>query len=195
MSLPNLPFNINAEQSVLGAMLIDREAFTRVREILSDSDLFADAHRRIFRAIARLARSGIAIDITTVDDALIAANEADLVGGLAYLAEIANATPSSANVESYAVIVKQRSQARDVIAHATAIVEAAQSPHGDVREALHRLNNPGRIPHPRHTVVKRHQREARRQGAGQGPSLSAGSMPAGSEFSLVFLSSFQQAFR
>jgi replicative DNA helicase len=139
-SVSAAPANIDAEQCVIGAVLVDGKALSRIQDIIVPEDFYLDSHRRIFGAMKRLAQDGIDIDVITVADALTVSNQAELTGGLSYLGQIVNATPSSANIVSYANIVKSRSQARKFIEHAAAVASAAQSLTGDVTEALTRLN-------------------------------------------------------
>lgn len=110
MSLP--PHSIEAEQSVLGGLLLDGTAFDQIAGSVSDTDFYRDEHRRIFRHVARLFMAGKPVDVVTVAEALESAGESDRTGGLAYLGELAANTPGAANIRRYAEIVRERSNLR-----------------------------------------------------------------------------------
>jgi replicative DNA helicase len=110
-----LPHNLEAEKSVLGAVLIQNEAFNYAAEILQARDFFRDAHRRIFEKMERLSERSDAIDLVTLKEELIRAGELEEVGGPAYLASLIDGVPRSTNVEYYARIVKEKSTLRALI--------------------------------------------------------------------------------
>jgi replicative DNA helicase len=110
-----LPHNLDAEKSVLGAVLIHNEAFNYAAEILRSRDFFRDAHRRIFEKMERLSERSDAIDLVTLKEELIRAGELDEVGGPAYLASLVDGVPRSTNVEYYARIVKEKATLRGLI--------------------------------------------------------------------------------
>src|SRR5581483_9903702 len=101
------PHSIEAEQSVLGGLLIDNGAFDKIADIVSDADFYRDDHRRIFRHITRLIEKGKPADVITVDEAIKSSEDKDKdkVGGLAYLAALTGSTPSAHNIRRYAEIV------------------------------------------------------------------------------------------
>src|ERR1700712_1096134 len=101
------PHSIEAEQSLIGGLLLDKSCWDRVADLASEGDFYRDEHRRIFRQIAILIEQGKPADIVTVFEALDKNNESQHVGGLAYLSEIANNTPSAANARRYAEIVRE----------------------------------------------------------------------------------------
>lgn len=92
------PQNIEAEQSVLGAMLIEKEAIPKVMEILRDTDFYREAHRVIFNAMLELYNKNEAVDMITVTEILKRDNKLEDVGGIAYVTSLANAVPTAANV-------------------------------------------------------------------------------------------------
>ena len=92
------PHSIEAEQSVLGSMLIDPESWDKVAELVTDNDFYNRSHQIIFRAITRLLNSSQPIDLITVSEELEKHDELEDAGGFAYLGELAKNTPSSANV-------------------------------------------------------------------------------------------------
>ncbi|HEY8450532.1 MAG TPA: replicative DNA helicase [Bacillota bacterium] len=119
------PQNIEAEQSVLGAMLLDREAAHKVLERLEPDDFYREAHRTIYRAMAELIDQGEAVDTITLTERLRSRKELDQVGGIAYVTALANAVPTAANVEYYARIVEEKSLLRRLITAATDIAREA----------------------------------------------------------------------
>ena len=127
-----LPHNLEAEKSVLGAILIQNEAFNHAAELIDSRDFFRDAHRRIFDQMVALSERGDAIDFVTLKEELSRAGELDEVGGPAYIASLADGVPRSANVEYYAQIVKEKSTLRSLIHSANKILteayEAEQEP-------------------------------------------------------------------
>ena len=125
------PQSIEAEQSVLGGLLLDNSAWERIAGLVSDADFYRDDHRRIFRHITRMLDRGQPADVVTVAESLEDSNEAELTGGLAYLGEIANNTPSAANIRRYAEIVRERRTRRDVLAIGHRIADLAASAVGD----------------------------------------------------------------
>src|SRR5688572_1119688 len=127
-----LPHNLDAEKSVLGAILIHNEAFNHAAELIDSRDFFRDAHRRIFERMVTLSERGDAIDFVTLKEELSRAGELDEIGGPAYIAALADGVPRSANVEYYARIVKEKSTLRNLIHSANKILseayEAEQEP-------------------------------------------------------------------
>ena len=110
-----LPHNLEAEKSVLGAILIHNEAFNYAAEVITSRDFYRDAHRRIFEKMERLSEHADAIDLVTLKEELTRAGEIDEVGGLAYLTSLVDGVPRSTNVEHYARIVKEKSALRALI--------------------------------------------------------------------------------
>ncbi len=115
------PQNIDAEQSVLGAMLIDREAVFRVMKTLQPEDFYRDGHRIIFEACLLLNESGNPVDLITVSEQLRQQGTLEKAGGVAYLASLAEMVPTSANVEFYARIVEEKALLRTLINLSTRI--------------------------------------------------------------------------
>jgi replicative DNA helicase len=110
-----LPHNLDAERSVLGAILLQNEAFNHAAEVIDARDFFRDAHRRIFDKMIALSERGDAIDLVTLKEALSRAGELDEVGGPAYIAALVDGLPRATNVEYYARIVKEKSTLRNLI--------------------------------------------------------------------------------
>lgn len=131
------PQNLDAEQSVLGSMLLgDREAIARAIEILRPDDFYRDAHRAIFDAMAGLFDRMEAIDLITVSEELKKKGLLEDLGGLAYLASLANMVPTAANVEYYARIVEEKAVLRELIAAATRIVNRGYAGSDEVEVLL-----------------------------------------------------------
>ena len=103
------PQNIEAEQSVLGAMLIDKEAIAKATEILSAEDFYREAHRVIFSAMLEIYNKNEAVDMITVTDILRRDNKLEDVGGIAYITSLANVVLTAANVKYHAEIVAEKS--------------------------------------------------------------------------------------
>lgn len=106
------PQSVESEQAIIGGLLCDWRAWDRVGDVVSESDFYRDDHRRIFGHIRKLAEKGKPIDILTVFDAIERSNEIEQTGGLGYLGEIANSTPSAANIVRYAEIVSEKARMR-----------------------------------------------------------------------------------
>jgi replicative DNA helicase len=127
-----LPHSLDAEKSVLGAILIHNDAFNHAAELIDAHDFFRDAHRRIFDKMVALSERGDAIDFITLKEELSRAGELDEIGGPAYIAALADGVPRSANVEYYAKIVKEKATLRSLIHSANKILtdayEAEQEP-------------------------------------------------------------------
>ncbi|TMH77476.1 MAG: replicative DNA helicase [Betaproteobacteria bacterium] len=108
------PHSIDAEQSVLGGLLIDNGAFDKVGDVVTDGDFYRDDHRRIFRHVSRLIERGKPADVVTVDEAIKVSEDKDKTGGITYLAALAGNTPSAHNVRRYAEIVRECAEIAEV---------------------------------------------------------------------------------
>ncbi|TAN56669.1 MAG: replicative DNA helicase, partial [Magnetospirillum sp.] len=109
------PHSIEAEQSLIGGLLLDNHAWDRIADIVTESDFYRDDHRRIFGHIRKLVEMGRPADVVTVYESIEKSNQVDQTGGMAYLGEIANATPSAANIRRYAEIVHERAVLRKLV--------------------------------------------------------------------------------
>jgi replicative DNA helicase len=127
-----LPHNLEAERSVLGAILVHNDAFNMAAQVIDSNDFYRDAHRRIFECMVTLNERNQAIDFVTLKEELSRGGELDEVGGPAYVASLADGVPRATNVEYYARIVKEKSTLRNLIYAANKIVtnayEAEQEP-------------------------------------------------------------------
>jgi replicative DNA helicase len=120
-----LPHNLEAERSVLGAILLHNDAFNLAAEVIDSGDFFRDAHRRIFDKMVTLVERGDAIDLVTLKEELGRSSELDEVGGPAYIAALVDGVPRSTNVEHYARIVKEKATLRSLIFSANKILATA----------------------------------------------------------------------
>ena len=131
------PHSIEAEQSLIGGLLIDNAAWDRIGDVVRETDFYRDDHRRIFRHIGKLIQMGRPADVVTVYESIEQSNEVDQTGGLGYLGEIANATPSAANIRRYAEIVRERAILRQLVTVGDEIAGNALNPAGrDVKALL-----------------------------------------------------------
>jgi len=119
------PFSVEAEVSVLGGMLMDRDAVSRAIEVINDSMFFRESNRSLFRAMVRIYERGAAIDVITLSEELKKTDELDRSGGMRYLAELLEAVPTAANIEYHAKIVREKALLRRLIDAASSIVRDA----------------------------------------------------------------------
>ena len=138
----DVPHSVEAERSVLGAILIENSAINRAQEILKEEDFYRDQHRKIFKVMNHLSDRTSAIDPVTVKEELSRSGELDSVGGPAYIASLLDGVPRSANIEYYARIVKEKAVLRSLIEAGGRIVstayEASQDPD-DILDQSERL--------------------------------------------------------
>ncbi|EMT45716.1 MULTISPECIES: replicative DNA helicase [Anoxybacillus] len=130
------PQNIEAEQAVLGAILLEPSALTTASEILIPEDFYRAAHQKIFRTMLQLSDRGEPVDLVTVTSELADANALEEVGGVSYLTELANAVPTAANVQYYAKIVEEKSILRRLIRTATSIAQDGYTREDEVEDVL-----------------------------------------------------------
>lgn len=130
------PHSIEAEQSVLGSLMLDNESWEKTADLLVEHDFYRRDHQLIFRAIADLFEQSQPVDVITLAEYHDKRGELDKVGELAYLGMLARNTPSSANIIAYASIVRERSILRQLIAVGTAISNVAFSPEGKSSEEM-----------------------------------------------------------
>ena len=124
------PQSIEAEQSVLGGLMLDNQRWDQVADRVSADDFYRKEHRLIFRAVATLCDANSPADVVTVSEWLEKNGELDGAGGLAYLGTLANNTPSAANIVAYADIVRERAVMRNLIRVANNIGNSAYNPEG-----------------------------------------------------------------
>ncbi|HXC40847.1 MAG TPA: replicative DNA helicase [Burkholderiales bacterium] len=124
------PHSVEAEQSVLGGLLLDNSAFDRIGDVLTESDFYRSDHRRIFRHIVKLLERSRPADVVTVDESIKNSEDRDETGGLAYLGSLAQAIPTAHNIRRYAEIVRERAVMRRLVEVGTEIADTALNPKG-----------------------------------------------------------------
>lgn len=130
------PQNIEAEQAVLGAMLIDKEAIAKATEVLSADDFYREAHRVIFSAMLELYNKNEAVDMVTVTEILKRDNKLEDIGGIAYITSLANVVLTAANVKYHADIVAEKSVLRQLVRVSTEIAAMGYEANDDVGTLL-----------------------------------------------------------
>ncbi|MHB8423843.1 MAG: replicative DNA helicase [Gammaproteobacteria bacterium] len=130
------PHSVEAEQAVLGGLMLDNATWEQVADRLREEDFYRQDHRLIFRAITELTDSSTPFDVVTLAEWLQSRNQQEQAGGLAYLATLARDTPTAANVRAYADIVRERSVLRQLIRVGGELAEAAFRPEGRNTEEL-----------------------------------------------------------
>ena len=136
-SLKLPPHSIEAEQSVIGGLLLENEALDKVADILSAEDFYQFDHKTIFQHIAKLIERNRPADIVTVAESLESTAELTQIGGIAYLGSLAQNTPTAANIRRYAEIVRERAIMRKLVTVGSGIAESAYSPNGrDAQQLL-----------------------------------------------------------
>jgi replicative DNA helicase len=136
-----LPHNLEAERSILGAVLLDNHSLNAAVEKLRSEDFFLPQHRQIFQRMIQLAEHQQAIDVVTLMDDLARRGELDSAGGVAYLSQLADGLPRATNVEHYARIVKEKSVLRNLAFSAAAIQEQALAGGDDADVILDRAES------------------------------------------------------
>ncbi len=130
------PQNLEAEQSVLGSILLDRDAIATAIEHLRPEDFYQDVHQLIFRTVLKLYEENHAVDVVTLAEELRQQGVLDRVGGVTYLSTLARTVPTSANVRHYAEIVEAKAMLRNLIQAGTTIVGRAYDPTEDPEDLL-----------------------------------------------------------
>jgi len=122
------PHSVEAEQSVLGGLLLDNSAWDKIADMISESDFYRADHRLIYRSISRLIEHSRPADVITVAESLESTKELETVGGIAYVGALAQNTPTAANIRRYAEIVRERAVMRKLAEVGTEIADAAYNP-------------------------------------------------------------------
>jgi len=130
------PQNIEAEQSVLGSLLIDKDAIIRVADIIRPDDFYKDAHRTIYEAVLELYEKREPIDVISLTNLFKAHNTLDAIGGRTYLASLTNAVPSSSHIVSYARIVQHKATLRRLLHAASELMQLGYQETEDVEAVL-----------------------------------------------------------
>ena len=124
------PHSVEAEQSVLGGLLLENNAWDRIADVINRNDFYRHDHKLIYQGITKLIEMGKPADVVTIGEALENLGELNNVGGLPYLVALAQNTPSSANIRRYAEIVRERAIMRKLVEVGTDITESAYNPAG-----------------------------------------------------------------
>ncbi len=124
------PHSVEAEQSVLGGLLLENSAWERIADLITEQDFYRHDHRLVYRHITRLLDASKPADVVTVSESLESSKELTTIGGLAYLGALAQNTPSAANIRRYAEIVRDRAILRGLVEVGTSIADSAYSPMG-----------------------------------------------------------------
>lgn len=134
--LRSMPHNIEAEQSVLGSMIIDKTSIAQSAEVLQASDFYKDAHQVIFNAIMDLYQKDTAVDLITLTEHLQSKERLEGAGGVTYISQVCTSVISTANLQSYIKIVKDKSTLRKLIRASTDIIEESYNKQDDVASVV-----------------------------------------------------------
>ncbi|WP_017415134.1 replicative DNA helicase [Clostridium tunisiense] len=132
----SMPQNLDAEQSVLGSMLIDKTAIAQAVEVLNAEDFYRDTHKVIFSAIRDLYQKDTPVDMITLLDYLRSTEKLEEAGGITYITEISNSVPTTANISSYIQIVEDKSTLRKLIRTSTEIIEQSYNKQDNVEAVM-----------------------------------------------------------
>lgn len=134
--LRSMPHSIEAEQSVIGSMIIDKTSIAEAMEVLKAEDFYKDSHKAIFNAILDLYQKDIAVDIITLTEHLKSTDRLEAAGGITYISELSGSVISTANVQSYIKIVSDKSILRKLIRSSTKIIEESYNNQDDVLKTM-----------------------------------------------------------
>lgn len=132
----SLPQSIEAEQSVIGSMIIDKNAIVKASEKLNEDDFYRDGHKVIFKAILEMFKEDMAVDLLTLLEYLKSTDQLERAGGVTYITEVSSSVPTTANLSSYIKIVEDKSLLRKLIKSSTAIIEDCYNKQGQVSNVL-----------------------------------------------------------
>ena len=132
----SLPQSIEAEQSVIGAMIIDKSAIAQVFEKLNEDDFYRDGHKVIYKAVREMYAKDMAVDLVTILEYLKTTDMLDKAGGVTYISELSSSVPTTANLSSYIKIVEEKSTLRKLIKASTSIIEESYNSGGDVEKVI-----------------------------------------------------------
>lgn len=134
--MKSMPQSIEAEQSVIGAMIIDKNAIVQVTERLREDDFYRDGHREIYKAIVEMFKQDMAVDLITLLEFLKSTDKLDNAGGVSYITEISSAVTTTANLSSYIKIVEQKAILRKLIRASTKIIEDSYNKQSEVENVV-----------------------------------------------------------
>ncbi|MGV2643828.1 replicative DNA helicase, partial [Clostridium perfringens] len=132
----SLPQSLEAEQSVIGSMIIDKSAIAKSLEKLNEDDFYRDGHKVIFKAIREMFSQDMAVDLVTLLEYLKSTDKLDKAGGVTYISEISSSVITTANLEAYIKIVADKSLLRKLIKSSTAIIEESYNKQDKVDDVL-----------------------------------------------------------
>ncbi|WP_066889280.1 replicative DNA helicase [Clostridium nigeriense] len=132
----SLPQSLEAEQSVIGAMIIDKSAIAKALEKLNEEDFYRDGHKVIFKAIREMFSKDMAVDLVTLLEYLKSTDMLEKSGGVTYISEVSSNVITTANLEAYIKIVEEKSTLRKLIKSATSIIEESYNKQDKVEEVL-----------------------------------------------------------
>ena len=132
----SLPQSIEAEQSVIGSMIIDKNAIAKVLESLNEEDFYRDGHKVIYKAILEMFRNDMAVDLVTLLEYLKSTEMLERAGGVTYITEVSSSVPSTANLSSYIKIVSDKSTLRKLIKASTTIIEESYNNQSNVENVV-----------------------------------------------------------
>ncbi|MGN9135153.1 replicative DNA helicase [Clostridium sp. HCP1S3_B4] len=135
-AMRSLPHSIEAEQSIIGAMIIDKNAIVKVAEKLKEEDFYRDGHKIIYRAIFEMLKNDMAVDLVTLLEYLKSTDMLEKAGGVAYITEVSSSVLTTANLSSYIEIVEQKSILRKLIKASTKIIEDSYNKQTEVQDVL-----------------------------------------------------------
>lgn len=134
--LRSLPNNIEAEQSVIGSLLLDKNSIAQVLETLKPDDFYRDAHKIIYESVIELYTKYTPIDMVTLIDNLRARDKLEAAGGITYITQVCSSVPSTANLQSYIKIIKEKSTLRELIKSATQTIEDCYNKQDEVENVI-----------------------------------------------------------
>jgi replicative DNA helicase len=134
--LRSLPHNLEAEQSVLGCMIIDKTSITRATEALKGEDFYRESHKVIFNCLVEMFMKDMPVDMITLIEQLRASDKLETAGGITYISEISNSVPSTAHLQSYMKIVDDKSMLRKLIRASNEIIENSYGRQDDVEKVV-----------------------------------------------------------
>ena len=132
----SLPQSIEAEQSVIGSLIIDKSAIAQVAEKLTEDDFYRDGHKIIYKSIFEMFKNDMAVDLVTLLEYLKSTDQLEKAGGVTYITEVSSSVPTTANLSSYIKIVEEKSILRRLIKASTAIIEDSYNKQGEVEGVL-----------------------------------------------------------
>ncbi|WP_333860940.1 replicative DNA helicase [Clostridium sp.] len=134
--LGSIPHNLEAEQSVIGSMLVDKSSIVESMEILKVDDFYRESHKIIFEAILDLYKRDIAVDIITLTESLKSKSKLEAAGGITYISELSGSIVSTVNLQSYIKIIKDKSTLRKLIKASTKIIEESYNNQNNVEKTI-----------------------------------------------------------